>query len=248
MLFSAAQMYAQSNRIRGFFFKTGAALLLCAACLLAGPGLERAGAENADAGAEAVYAPGNSRLTLPENWNPSGPWAKDPAAGEQAGGVLFSAQALAPTGEEVTNLTVYRLPAIKIPAEALPQMSEKEQRQFCDSLLKSFVVAFTDKTKVAPVGSKAMIKRLGDWYTIMLTSRFVKGDMDIIINQVSYSLPDGLLSLTFYTQTPLISVMASDMTYILDNFQPDVRLVPRKLPPRADNESLDAYLDRIAAP
>lgn len=246
MPISFALCAAKACRPAALCRASGLLAWLCAAVILTGAGLRPALAQTATS--DTVYQPGHSRLVLPENWEPSGPWAKDPATQEQPGGLLFSGQATAPTGEAVTEFTLHRLPAISIPAEALPLMTEAEQQQFCASFLKNFVAAFTEKTGVAPAGSKAMLKRLGEWYTIMLTARFINNGEDLIINQVGYALPDGLLALTFYTQTPLISVMAADMAYILDKFNPDERLSPRQLPPRESNESLDAYLQRIATP
>lgn len=206
-------------------------------------GVRPAQAENA--GTDKIYEPAGTRLALPENWLPGKPWADDPTAGEQPGGLLFAGEAHAPTGETVTNFTLNRLPASAIPAEVLPLMTKAEQNQFCESLLKNFSEAFTRQTGVAPSGAKVMIKRLGGWYTIMLTARFVSGDTDLIINQVAYSLPDRMLSLTFYTQTPLITVMAQDMAYILENFNPDIKSPPRQAPPRRSGETLDDYLARI---
>ncbi len=224
-------------------FRAAFAALLGAACLfmLAAPFSARA----EDAGTEKVYEPAHSRLVLPENWRPAKVWAENPKAGEQPGGLIFAGEAFAPTGEAVTEFTLSRLSAIEIPAEVFPLMTEAEQGQFCQSLLDNFVEAFTQQAGAAPTGSKVMIKRLGEWYTIMLTARFVSGDVDIIINQVAYSLPDRVLSLTFYTQAPLIAVMAPDMSYILENFNPDTRLAPREATPRKSGETLDAYLDRI---
>ncbi len=221
------------------------AAFLCAVFLLAASEASRA--EEETASQDTVYEPAHARLVLPENWGPSGPWAKNPAAGEQPGGLLFSGEARAPTGEAVTKFTLNQLPPIAIPSDAFPQMSAKEQQQFCNSLLESFVTAFTKQAGVAPTGSKVMIKRLGGWYTVMLTARFISGDMDIIINQVAYSLPDRALYLTFYTEAPLISIMAPDMVYILDNFQPDARVTPREAPPREPKETLDDYLGRLKA-
>ena len=206
-------------------------------------GLNPAQAENT--GTDKIYEPAGTRLALPENWLPGKPWSDDPAAGEQPGGLLFAGEAHAPTGEVVTNFTLNRLPAIAIPAEVLPLMTQTEQNQFCESLLKNFSEAFTRQTGVAPTSAKTMIKRLGGWYTIMLTARFISGDTDLIINQVAYSLPDRMLSLTFYTQTPLITVMAQDMAYILENFNPDTTLAPREALPRRSGETLDDYLARI---
>ena len=229
-----------------FCFRAAPAAFLVIACLLALAGPFPAGAQG-DAGADKIYEPANTRvrLALPENWRPAQAWAENPAAGEQAGGLLFAGEAFAPTGEAVTGFNVNRLPAIKIPSEVFPLMTQAEQNEFCQSLLKSFAESFTRETGVAPVGAKAMIKRLGGWYTIMLTARFISGDTDIIINQVAYSLPDKMLSLTFYTQAPLIAVMAPDMAYILESFNPDTRLAPREALPRENGETLDAYLARI---
>ena len=226
-------------------FRATPAVLLALACLLMLARPFPAKAENE--GADKVYEPANThvRLVLPENWRPAKAWAENPAAGEQPGGLLFAGEAFAPTGEAVTGFNVNRLPAIKIPSEVFPLMTQAEQNEFCQSLLKSFAESFTRETGVAPVGAKAMIKRLGGWYTIMLTARFISGDTDIIINQVAYSLPDKMLSLTFYTQAPLIAVMAPDMAYILESFNPDTRLAPREALPRENGETLDAYLARI---
>lgn len=220
-----------------------AAFFCAVVCLVALLGVRSAQAESA--GTDKIYEPAGTRLSLPENWLPGKPWADDPTAGEQPGGLLFAGEAHAPTGETVTNFTLNRLPASAIPAEVLPLMTKAEQNQFCESLLKNFSEAFTRQTGVAPSGAKVMIKRLGGWYTIMLTARFVSGDTDLIINQVAYSLPDRMLSLTFYTQTPLITVMAQDMAYILENFNPDIKSPPRQAPPRRSGETLDDYLARI---
>ena len=231
------------------WLRTTLAALLAFACLFTLAGPLPAVAQD-DAGADKIYEPANTcvRLTLPENWRPAQVWAENPAAAEQPGGLLFAGEAFAPTGEAVTGFNVNRLPGIEIPSEVFPLMTQAEQNEFCQSLLKSFAESFTRTTGVAPVGTKAMIKRLGGWYTIMLTARFISGDTDIIINQVAYSLPDRMISLTFYTQAPLIAVMAPDMAYILENFNPDTSLAPREAAPRRSGETLDDYLIRIKNP
>lgn len=238
-VFAASGPFAQKS----LTFAVVTAVFFCAAFLLAAPDASRA--EEETTSQDTVYEPAHTRLALPENWGPSGPWAENPAAGEQPGGLLFSGEAHAPTGEAVTKFTLNLLPPIAIPSEAFPQMTAAEQQHFCDSLLKSFSSAFTKQAGVAPTGTKAMIKRLNGWYTVMLTARFISGDTDIIINQVAYSLPDRMLSLTFYTDAPLIAVMAPDMVYILDNFQPDSRITPREATPREPKETLDDYLARL---
>lgn len=232
-----------------FCFRATFAALLALACLFMLAGPFPAGAQG-DAGPDKIYEPANTRvrLVLPENWRPAKAWAENPAAGEQPGGLLFAGEAFAPTGEAVTGFNVNRLPGIEIPSEVFPLMTQAEQNEFCQSLLDAFAESFTRETGVAPVGTKAMIKRLGGWYTIMLTARFISGNTDIIINQVAYSLPDCMISLTFYTQAPLIAVMAPDMAYILENFNPDTRLAPREAAPRRSGESLDDYLARIKSP
>ena len=228
------------------WLRTTLAALLAFACLFTLAGPLPAVAQD-DAGADRIYEPASTRvrLVLPENWRPAQAWAENPATGEQPGGLLFAGEAFAPTGEAVTGFNVNRLPGIEIPAEVFPLMTQAEQNDFCQSLLDAFAESFTRETGVAPVGTKAMIKRLGGWYTIMLTARFISGDTDIIINQVAYSLPDRMVSLTFYTQAPLIAVMAPDMAYILENFNPDTALAPREAAPRRSGETLDAYLARI---
>lgn len=148
----------------------------------------------------------------------------------------------------MTAFNVNRFAAIEIPAEVFPLMTQAEQNEFCQFFLKGFAESFTRETGVAPVGAKVMLKRLGGWYTIMLTARFISGDTDIIINQVAYSLPERMVSLTFYTQAPLIAVMAPDMAYILENFNPDTALAPREAAPRRAGETLDDYLARIKNP
>ena len=230
-------------------FRAALAALLAFVCLFLLAGPFSAEAED-DAGVDKIYEPADTRVrvVLPENWRPAKAWAENPDTGEQPGGVLFSGEAVAPTGEAVTGFNVNRLPGIEIPAEVFPLMTQAEQNDFCQSLLDAFAESFTRETGVAPVGTKAMIKRLGGWYTIMLTARFISGDTDVIINQVAYSLPDRMVSLTFYTQAPLIAVMAPDMAYILENFNPDTRLAPREAAPRHSGESLDDYLARIKNP
>ncbi len=219
--------------------------LLCAAFVFLLTNAEPAQAQTATG--EMVYQPAGARLVLPENWRPTGIWAQNPTAGEQPNGLLFSGEAQAPTGEGVTTFTLNRFPAIAVPSEAFPQMTAAEQQQLCDGLLKNFTAELSKETGVAPAGAKAMIKRLNGWYVVMLTARFITTDTDIIINQIAYSLPNRVVFLAFYTQTPLISVIAPDISQILDNFQPDASLAPRNLPPRQAEETLDAYLDRIKA-
>ena len=161
--------------------------------------------------------------------------------------MLFSAEAVAPTGETVAEFAVHRLPAIEIPAEAFSQMTPAEQQQFCNDQLRDFKAVLAKHTGVEPVKTNAMLKELGDWHTLMLTSRFIMDDKDFIINQVVYSLPDRLVVLTFHSDTPLITVMAGDMVYILENFKPNTS-GPRALPQRKPDEALNNYLERISAP
>ena len=199
-----------------------------------------------EAATPKVYEPGHSRLILPtENWRPAGPWAENPNAGEQEGGLLFRGEALAPTGEKVTDFSLMSLPAIAIPSEVFPQMTKEEQAQLCNGLLDNFTALFARQFGVKPAGAKAMIKGLGGWYAVMLTARFKLAEEDVITNQILYSLPDRVVALTFYTQTPLISIIAEDIAAILDNFEPDTRLAPRELSRRNAGEALDAYIKRV---
>ena len=239
---------ARQNRgkKRQAFIATIAAALFCAIFLLVDPGLCQDQTETASEG--EVYKPSGLLLILPESWRPTGVWAQDPAAEEQPEGLLFSAEAFAPTGETVTEFTINRLPPIGIPAEAFSQMTPEEQQQFCDDQLQDFRAALTEYTGVEPVNAKAMLKKLGDWHALMLTARFITGDKDFIVNQIAYSLLDRLVVLTFYTDTPLIGVMAADMAYILENFQPDATARPLPTPQRKPNEPLIGYLERIKHP
>ncbi len=193
-----------------------------------------------------TYEPAHCRLVLPGgNWRPTGAWATDPKAGEEAGGLLFKGEAVAESGEAVTDFMLMKFPAISIPSEAFPRMTKEEQAQLCDGLLKNFTALFAKQFGVQPAASKAMIKRLGAWYTVMLTARFKLGNEDTITNQILYSLPDRVVGLTFYTQAQLISVIAEDIAAILENFQPDTRIAPRDLPGRNPGEALDAYIKRV---
>ena len=222
------------------------AALFCAIFLLAGQGLCQDQTEPASE--SAAYQPNGLRLVLPENWRPARIWAQDPNAEEQPGGLLFAGEAFAPTGEAVTEFTVNRLPPIDVPAEAFPQMTPAEQQQFCNEQLRSFRATLAENIGVEPMEAKAMLKKLGDWHALMLTARFITNDKDFIINQIAYSLPDRLLVLTFCTDTPLIGVMAADMAYILENFQPDTAAKPRLAPQRKPDEPLYSYLERIKNP
>lgn len=203
-------------------------------------------AQAEEANIPKVYEPAHSRLVLPtESWRPAGPWAENPNAGEQEGGLLFRGEAAAPTGEKVTDFSLMNLPAIAIPSEVFPQMSKEEQAKLCNGLLDNFTALFARQFGVKPLGAKAMIKRLGGWYAVMLTARFKLAEEDVITNQILYSLPDRVVALTFYTQTPLISIISEDIATILDNFQPDTRISPRELPERKAGEALDVYIKRI---
>ena len=225
---------------------TIAAALFGVIFLLVGTGLCQNQTEPASE--DAVYELSGLRLVLPENWRPAGVWAKDSAAAEQPGGLLFAGEAFAPTGEAVTEFTINRLLPIDIPAEAFSQMTPAEQQQFCNEQLRGFRAALTKNAGVEPVEARAMLKDLGNWHVLMLTARFITDDKDFIINQIAYSLPDRLLVLTFCTDTPLIAVMASDIAYILENFEPDTSARPRIAPQRKPNEALYSYLERIKTP
>ena len=225
---------------------TIAAALFGVIFLLVGTGLCQNQTEPASE--DAVYELSGLRLVLPENWRPAGVWAKDSAAAEQPGGLLFAGEAFAPTGEAVTEFTINRLPPIDIPAAAFPQMTPAEQQQFCNDQLRGFKAALTKSMGVEPVEARAMLKELGGWHALMLTARFITDDKDFIINQIAYSLLDCLLVLTFSTDTPLIAVIAPDMAYILENFQPDTTVGPRVVPQRKPDEPLYSYLERIKIP
>lgn len=223
--------------------------LFCALLLTKAFGPAPAPAFAEEPGTAKVYEPSHCRLVLPgDNWRPTGPWATDPKAGEEANGLLFQGDAVAETGETVTDFMLMKFPAISIPSEVFPQMTKAEQAQLCDGLLKNFKSLFAKQFGVQPVASRAMVKRLGGWYTVMLTARFKLGDEDTITNQILYSLPDRVVGLTFYTQTALISVIAEDIAAILENFQPDTRVTPRDLPGRNPGEALDAYIKRTNGP
>ncbi len=245
MLRPAPVFRAQTGKQR-HYTSTIVVALFCAVFLLATPGLSRAEPETTSA--DQAYQLGNLRLILPENWRPTGVWAKDSSAGEQPGGLLFAGEAFAPTGEAVTEFTINRLLPIDIPAEAFSQMTPAEQQQFCNEQLRGFRAALTKNAGVEPVEARAMLKDLGNWHVLMLTARFITDDKDFIINQIAYSLPDRLLVLTFCTDTPLIAVMASDIAYILENFEPDTSARPRIAPQRKPNEALYSYLERIKTP
>jgi hypothetical protein len=243
MLLRYIFFYAIRHRQAPFDLKIAAAVLLCAALLLAAPG--SGWAEEDPASGESVYSPAQTRLVLPENWRPTGVWAQNPSAEEQPEGLLFSGEAHAPTGEAVTLFTLHRLPPLEIPSEVFPLLTPEEEQQLCDALAKNFIATFTEQTGVAPAGSKTMLNYLNGWHTVMLTARFISNQTDIIANRIIYSLPEQAVALTFLTETPMIAVVAPDITYILDNFQPDTRIAPRDLPARNPGETLDAYLVRM---